>query len=161
MKVVHKLAAVGALVAAAGLAGVGMASGSHASSSQANTPNDWTITVKGGPLNWSQYEFGPKVTCPAYAPYLLNQQYNQGSGFRNAPGVELSDYKSGFDSALGLVSTMKIIPVPGGPVKEVYNGIPGTRDPFKNTVTYWGFDGQSSYTVTVHCTNDLKKAIVQ
>jgi hypothetical protein len=160
MKAVHKLATVGALIGAAALAGVGVAGGSHASSSQANTPNDWTITVKGSALNWSQSEFGPKVTCPAWAPYLLNKEYNQGSGFRNGPGVELSDYKSGFDSALSLVSTMKIIPVPGGPVKDVATGMPGTKDIFKNTVTYWGFDGQSSYTLTVHCTNDLKNAYI-
>jgi hypothetical protein len=47
MKVVHKLATVGAVLAVAGLAGAAMASASHASSSQADTSVERTRTVIG------------------------------------------------------------------------------------------------------------------
>ena len=155
MKVVHKLATVGAVVAAAALAGAGMASGAHVSSSQADTSVDKTVVYNGPSLGWSQYDLPPKLTCPADAPYLLNQAYNPGSGFRNAAGVELSNYKSGLDSAIERTSYTLV----DDNRKKVSIGLSESVEPiFGNSVTYWGFDGKSSYTLTMHCTSDINKA---
>ena len=156
MKAVHKLATVGAVLSAAALAGAGMAGGAHASSSQADQSVEKTVVYNGPPLGWSQYDLPPRMTCPADAPYLLKQEYNPGSGFRNYWGIELSNYKSGLDSSIGLVTQMV---VPGDDRKKVSTGLGVSIDPiFGNSVTYWGLDGKSSYTLTMHCTSDINRA---
>ena len=156
MKVVHKLATVGAVLAAAGLTVAATASGSHASSSQADMSIERTRTVIGQPMKFLESQFIPKVMCPVDAPYVLNQQYNQGSGFRINPGIEFSDYKSGFDAA---VSTWWEDPHPERPGKMVAKGIGGTNDFFENSVTYWGVE-TTGWKLTLHCTSDLNKAWV-
>ena len=156
MKVVHKLATVGAVLAAAALAGAGMASGAHAWSSQANPSVEKKMVYNGPTLGWSQFDLPPKMTCPADAPYMLKQRYNEGSGFRNTYGVELSNYKSGLDAAIGWTTQME---VDGNKNKLVATGLELSIEPiFGNSVTYWGFDGPSSYTLTMHCTSDINKA---
>jgi hypothetical protein len=96
------------------------------------------------------------MTCPADAPYLLRKSYNPGSGFRNAYGVELANYKSGLDSSIGWKTRME---VPGDYGKLVATGIERSIDPiFGNSVAYWGFDGKSSYALIMHCTSDIDKA---
>jgi hypothetical protein len=153
MKVVHKLATVGAVVAAAALAGAGMASGSHASSSQADASVEKTVVYNGPSLGWNQFDLPPKLTCPADAPYMLNQAYNPGSGFRMARGVELSNYKSGLDAAIERTRYTVV------DNKRVSIGLSESIEPiFGNSVTYWGFDGRSSYTLTMHCTSDINRA---
>jgi hypothetical protein len=156
MKVVHKLATVGAGLAAAGLTVAATASGSHASSSQADTSIEKTRTIIGQPMTFLQTQFIPQVMCPVDAPYVLNQQYNQGSGFRINPGIEFSDYKSGFDAA---VSTWVPDNHPERPGKTIAKGIGGSDSVFENTVTYWGVE-TTGWKLTLHCTSDLNKAWV-
>ena len=155
MKLVHKIATVGAVLAAAGLTAAATASASHASSSQAGTSIEKTRTVNGQPMKFLQSAYIPKVMCPVDAPYVLNQQYNPGSGFRNIPGIEFSDYKSGFDAS---VSAFSYDPYPQDPNKIVVTGTAGTNNPFENSVTYWGF-GETTWKMTLHCTSDLSKAL--
>ena len=157
MKVVHKLATVGAVLAVAGLAGGAMASASHASSSQADTSVERTRTVIGQPMGWGQSQYIPKVPCPVDAPYVLNKQYNTDTGFRNGSGVEFSDYKSGFDAS---VSHYSYESVPGDDSKKVFTGLSGVQDPLWNTVSYWGFGGETSFKLTLHCTSDINQAVV-
>ena len=157
MKAVHKLATVGAVLAATGLAAGVMASASHASSSQASTSIERTITVIGQPMGWGQSQFIPKVPCPDAAPYVLNKQYNTDTGFRNGPGVEFSDYKSGFDASVSLYSYES---VPGDNSKKVFTGLFGGQDILWNTVSYWGFGGETSFKLTLHCTSDISQAVV-
>jgi hypothetical protein len=94
--------------------------------------------------------------CPVDAPYMLNQQYNPGSGFRIIPGIEFSDYKSGFDAS---VSAFWPDPNPEDPNKVVATGVGGTNDPIQNSVTYWGFE-TTGWKLTLHCTSDLSKALI-
>jgi hypothetical protein len=155
MKVVHKLATVGAVLAAAGLAGGVMATASHAS--QAGTSVERTRTVIGQPMTWGQSQFIPKVTCPVDAPYVLKKQYNTDNGFRNGSGVEFSDYKSGFDASVSLYSYGS---VPGDDSKKVFTGLSGDPDILWNTVSYWGFGGETSFKLTLHCTSDISQAVV-
>ena len=160
MKVVQKLAAVGAVLSALGLAGAAMASGAYASPSQVDASVEKKMVYNGPALGWSQFDMPPKMDCPADAPYMLNQQFNQGSGFRNWSGVELSNYKSGLDSSIGWI---RFAEVPGDSSKLAVVGLQTSVDPilFGNSVTYWGFDGKSPYTLIMHCTSDINKASVK
>ena len=124
MKVVHKLATVGAVLAVAGLAGGVMATASHASS-QVDTSVERTRTVIGQPMKWGESQFIPKVPCPVDAPYVFKKQYNTDTGFRNGYGVEFSDYKSGFDAS---VSHYSYESVPGDDSKKVFTGLSGEQD---------------------------------
>lgn len=157
MNVVHKLTTVGAAFAAAGVAGVALAGAAHASSPTGDTSVERTRTVVGQPMGWGQSQYIPKVLCPVDAPYVLNKQYNTNTGFRNGPGVEFSDYKPGFDASVSLYSYER---VPGDDSKKVFTGLFGGPDPLFNTVSYWGFGGETSFTLTLHCTSDINQAVV-
>jgi hypothetical protein len=155
MNTARKLGTVGAIVAAAGLAAAATASASHAST-HADASIERTITIHGQPMKWMQSQFIPRVQCPDAAPYLLNQRYNTDTGFRIAPGLQFSDYKSGFDAS---VDSLTFIPVPGDDTKKVFTGTSGNPDPFMNSVMNWSVE-ENSFTLTVHCTSDLTQAMV-
>ena len=82
---------------------------------------------------------------------------NTDTGFRNGSGVEFSDYKSGFDAS---VSHYSYESVPGDDSKKVFTGLSGVPDILFNTVSYWGFGGDTSFKLTLHCTSDINQAVV-
>ena len=71
--------------------------------------------------------------------------------------MEFSDYKSGFDAS---VSHYNYESVPGEDSKAVFTGLSGVQDPLWNTVRYWGFGGDTSFKLTLHCTSDISQAFV-
>ena len=147
------LALTGAAAAAALAVG---ATTSHASSHNADPSSETTVSTSGKTLPAMGMRYVPRLICPADNPYLLNQQYNKGSGFRIMPGVEFSGYNWGFDT-IAESSVKKPITLPNGKSGEIRTGISGDEDRVFNTATYWAFSGETGWTVTIHCTSDPNK----
>jgi hypothetical protein len=156
MKAVHKIAVVGAVLAAAGLTTAATASASHGSSSHTETTVERTIVLNGNPLTFGQDQRIPQMRCPDSAEFVLNKQYNPGSGFRITSGVELSDYKPGFDAYVAHKSWAEL---QGNPKQEVAVGLTVKDQIWEppNSVSYWGFE-TTSFKLTLHCTSDINQA---
>jgi hypothetical protein len=148
------LALAGAAAAAAVVVG---ATTSHASSDSHNTsvdpPNTIVVERHYAELPAWHTTLVPKVTCPADHPYLLKQQYNEGSGFRITPGLEFADYNSGFDAAV-FFPAMEQFKFDSGP-KPLWRatGTIGGINLDGNSVTNWGFT-PTNWTMKLHCTSD-------
>ena len=152
------LALTGAAAAAALAVG---ATTSHASShndSAATASDTTTVSAKGPTLPAWHSSSVPKMTCPTTHPWLLDQQYNPGSGFRIMPGVEFSNYNPGFDASVWLHDG-KNTTLPNGKEQYLYTGTTGIVD-YGNSVTNWAFTS-SEWTVTIHCTSDPYKGVIQ
>jgi hypothetical protein len=119
---------------------------------RASSSDTTTVSWRGPELSpfWSVYL--PRLQCPPTHPYLLDQWFNGGSGFRNQPGVEFADYRRGFDAVA--LSYLRI-PYERG---ELRTGMSGVRDYVLNSATNWGTT-PTGFTLILHCTSDPKKGV--
>jgi len=127
----------------------------HSQSPRTTASDTTTVTWHSPklPSLWSIYL--PKMSCPADYPYMLDQRYNGGSGFRIEPGVEITDYQQGLD-----VVALDALGTPyekNGHKGYLMAGLGGSRDVVLNSATNWG--PESGFTVVLHCTSDPAQGI--
>ena len=107
--------------AAAGLAVAAVAPSAHATRSGTGPPTSdvnapsaasdttTTVSVRGPDLPGWYSAYVPRVQCPASHPWLLNQQFNSGSGFRISPGVLLASGRDWSGDAVPPVVTTGVV----------------------------------------------------
>lgn len=144
------LGAAAAMTVVASALGVGMAGAASAATASDTT----TITHHGIELPSFNSTYLPRMVCPKDYPYLLNQQYNAGTGFRIGQGIEFSDWKQGFD----VVAMSYLRERTGNGDEYVRTGITGDHDKIFNSATNWGLS-PTGWTLTLHCTSNLDKAV--
>jgi hypothetical protein len=147
------LGAVIATTVAAGGLGVGMAG----TASAATLSDTTTVSHQGTQLKFGDGTFLPRMMCPPDHPYVLDQKYNDGTGFRNGVGTEFTGWKPGFD-VVALSGITKPLGEPGKPAGRVFIGYSGVHDYLINSASYWGLGGPTGWTMTLHCTSNLDKA---
>lgn len=148
-------ACMAATIAVCALGGSPAYAARHSQSTRSTAADTTTITWQSPeiPKLWSI--FLPKMACPADYPYMLDQQYNIGSGFRIEHGVEIADYQQGLD-----VVALDSLGTPyekEGKKGNLLTGISGAHDIVMNTATNWG--SQSRFTVVLHCTSDPTQGV--
>jgi hypothetical protein len=114
------------------------------------------VSVRGPDLPGWYSAYVPRVQCPDSHPWLLNQQFNPGSGFRIGPGIEFTGYNPGFDAVA--MSSLIVPYTKDGINGHMRVGISGVHDVVMNSVTNWALT-PTAWTVTVHCTSDPDKAV--
>jgi len=142
-----------ATIAVLTLGGAPAYAAAHSQSSRTGASDTTTVSRQMPEIPSFGSYYLPKVACPADYPYLLNQRYNGGSGFRLSPGVEITNYERGMDVvALDSLSVPYSVD-PDGNQEYMLTGISGLRDPILNSATNWRLD-KSSFTIVLHCTSD-------
>jgi hypothetical protein len=114
-----------------------------------------TVTYKGVPLTWGQTTLMPNLVCPPDHPYMLNQKYNTDTSFRLDPGISFSNWSWGFDASVWGSNQFLFQQTPRGQARI---GLKGNQAYDLSSVSYWGTDAESAWTLTLHCTSDLNKA---
>lgn len=159
-----KLSKLTAPLAAAGVAltiAVGAAGGSpayaatHSQSPRATASDTITWVWQSPEIPFFHSIFLPKMVCPTDYPYMLDQQYNGGSGFRIEPGVEIADYQRGLDVVA--LDALEIPYTKGDQKGNMLVGISGAQDVIMNTATNWG--SKSRFKVVLHCTSDPAQGV--
>jgi hypothetical protein len=139
-----------AMTVAVSALGVGMAGAASAATASDTT----TITHHGIELPSGHSTYLPRMVCPKDYPYLLNQQYNAGTGFRIGHGIEFTDWKWGFD----VVALSYLRERTGNGDEYIRTGITGDHDKIFNSATNWG-PSPTGWTLTLHCTSNPDKGI--
>jgi hypothetical protein len=137
------------LVAVAAIAGGPAAEAATRANGNDTTKLSWRSPEL--PRLWSIYL--PRMVCPASHPYVLNEHFNGGSGFRVDPGVEVADYQRGLDV---VALSALVIRYDKGHIRT---GISGNKDFILNSATNWG--GSARFTLVLHCTTDRKKGVYE
>lgn len=122
----------------------------HPRSARATASDTVTWVWQSPELQFFHSIYLPKMVCPADHPYMLHQYYNDGSGFRLEPGVEIADYQRGLDVVA--LSALVMPHQQGGEQGQILVGISGAQDVVMNTATNWG--SASRFKVVLHCTSD-------
>lgn len=132
-----------------------VAAGSAGAAAARHPADTTTVTWHGPELPPLHSVYLIRMQCPSNFPYLLNQHFNPGSGFRLNPGIQFTDYRSGFDAVA--LSSIRIPFTRDGVSGHMKVGISGDRDFILNSATNWAWFTSTRFTLIMHCTSDASK----